>query len=90
MQCTQVSRLANDVNQSKNSLSMSTLRPTVSFHSRPALAILCNSLSLSFEGDMRELRGPVLEFAASSMDGEGPEKNAWILYISLYDCDSGM
>lgn len=69
---------------------MSTLRPTVCFHSRPAFAIFCKSLSPLVEDVSSVFLVGALELTALSMDGEGPEKKAWILYISLYDCERGM
>lgn len=69
---------------------MSTDRPIVRFHCFPALAIRFSSLSPST--DLRRSGGArnMVEFTASSVDCVAPEKNAWMLYISLYDEDSGM
>jgi hypothetical protein len=61
---------------------MSTLRPTVFFHCRPARAIRRRRLSPSLSTAESGLRGfgvSTVELAALSMDWDAPEKYAWML-----------
>jgi hypothetical protein len=73
-----------------HSPSMSIVLPIVRFHCFPARAIRRNLRSLATDRGWSDGLYNEVEFAAVILDRVAPEKNEWILYISLYDAESGM